>query len=215
MRFSVDGVLVLVGLSLSPLGTQGLVLPTATTTTASTARSTAAATFSSIDARPSWTSSALFASTAAAASAGEEVPMTSPEDKPLSSKATSEEKPSKQTTPAVSSKQKKTYQELRAEGGPLTVNTPIGALNPFALYYGITSILLGIPWFISCKICQLLYFITGNRFDKKVCMDMDNASLGVKNDTRIVIFDFLTLGPFLTTDFSHCQIQNSAASPSF
>ncbi|KAG7360983.1 1-acyl-sn-glycerol-3-phosphate acyltransferase [Nitzschia inconspicua] len=71
------------------------------------------------------------------------------------------------STTTVVTKKKKTYQELRAEGGPFTFNTPIGALNPFALYYGITSIVLGIPWFISCKLCQLLYFITGNRFDKK------------------------------------------------
>jgi hypothetical protein len=72
------------------------------------------------------------------------------------------------TSSTTTDKQKKTYQELRAEGGPLTFNTPFGALNPFAIYYGVNSILLGIPWFFSCKLCQLLYFLTGNRFDKKV-----------------------------------------------
>ena len=39
---------------------------------------------------------------------------------------------------------------------------------PFALYYGLLSIFLGIPWLIALKTCQLLYFITGNRFDPKV-----------------------------------------------
>jgi hypothetical protein len=65
-------------------------------------------------------------------------------------------------------KKKERLQELRKQGGPLTFNTPIGALNPFAIYYGLTSILLGIPWFISLKICSLFYFITRGRFDKKV-----------------------------------------------
>ena len=64
---------------------------------------------------------------------------------------------------------KKTLQDLRAEGGPFTFNTPIGALNPFALYYGITSVVLGIPWFIGCQICRFLSWITGGRFDPKVC----------------------------------------------
>jgi hypothetical protein len=63
---------------------------------------------------------------------------------------------------------KKTLKELRAEGGPLTFNTPIGALNPFAIYYGLVSIFLGIPWYFALKGCQLMYFITGGRFDKKV-----------------------------------------------
>mmetsp|Transcript_60557 Transcript_60557/g.148573 ORF Transcript_60557/g.148573 Transcript_60557/m.148573 type:complete len:237 (-) Transcript_60557:878-1588(-) len=64
---------------------------------------------------------------------------------------------------------KKTLQDLRAEGGPFTFDTPIGALNPFALYYGITSVVLGIPWFIGCQICRFLTWITGGRFDPKVC----------------------------------------------
>jgi hypothetical protein len=63
---------------------------------------------------------------------------------------------------------KKTLQELRAEGGPLTFNTPIGALNPFAIYYGLMSIFLGIPWYFALKGCQFMYLITGGRFDKKV-----------------------------------------------
>ena len=65
-------------------------------------------------------------------------------------------------------KKGKTLEQLRDEGGRLTVNTPIGALNPFALYYGLTSIFLGIPWYFALKTCQFLYWITGNRFDPKV-----------------------------------------------
>jgi hypothetical protein len=63
---------------------------------------------------------------------------------------------------------KKTLKDFRKEGGILTFNTPIGALNPFAIYYGLTSLVLGIPWFIALKSCQFLYWITGGRFDKKV-----------------------------------------------
>ena len=65
-------------------------------------------------------------------------------------------------------KKKKTLKELRKEGGPFSFNTPIGALNLFAVYYFFVSVALGIPWVISCKFCQLLYWITGNRFDPKV-----------------------------------------------
>eukprot|EP00429_Kryptoperidinium_foliaceum_P026601 CAMPEP_0176153418 /NCGR_PEP_ID=MMETSP0120_2-20121206/78372_1 /TAXON_ID=160619 /ORGANISM="Kryptoperidinium foliaceum, Strain CCMP 1326" /LENGTH=338 /DNA_ID=CAMNT_0017490477 /DNA_START=129 /DNA_END=1145 /DNA_ORIENTATION=- len=64
-------------------------------------------------------------------------------------------------------KTKKTWKELRKEGGPLTINTPIGALNPFALYYGFVSLLLGLPWLISLKACQLMYWITRGKFDPK------------------------------------------------
>jgi hypothetical protein len=63
---------------------------------------------------------------------------------------------------------KKTIKELRKEGGILTFNTPIGALNPFAIYYGLMSIFLGIPWYIAMKFTQLLYWISRGKFDKKV-----------------------------------------------
>ena len=63
---------------------------------------------------------------------------------------------------------KKSWKELRKEGGPFTLNTPIGALNPFALYYFFVSVGLGIPWFFICKFLQMMYWITGNRFDKQV-----------------------------------------------
>ena len=75
---------------------------------------------------------------------------------------------SEASTPEAPSKTKRTYKELRAEGGPFTINTPIGALNPFALYYFFVSVTLGIPWCILGSTCQFLYKITGNRFDPKV-----------------------------------------------
>ncbi len=71
------------------------------------------------------------------------------------------------SSPAVT-KKKKTIQDLRAEGGTLTINTPIGALNPFAVYYGFVSLALGLPWLVCLKTCQLLYFISRGRFDPKV-----------------------------------------------
>lgn len=65
-------------------------------------------------------------------------------------------------------KKKELWKQLRKEGGLFTFNTRVGALNPFAIYYGLVSILLGIPWFFALKCCQFMYFITGGRFDKKV-----------------------------------------------
>jgi hypothetical protein len=55
---------------------------------------------------------------------------------------------------------------IRKEGGRFTFNTKFGALNPYAIYYGLTSILLGIPWFMAMLMCQFFYFITGNRIDR-------------------------------------------------
>ena len=92
------------------------------------------------------TSSALFVSASAASTSGEGSP-----------------------SPATTSK-KKDWATLRKEGGPLTFNTPIGALNPFAIYYGLMSLFLGVPWFIALKLLQCMYFITGGRFDKNVSL---------------------------------------------
>lgn len=52
------------------------------------------------------------------------------------------------------------------EGGFLSFKTKYGYLNPFAIYYGVTSILLGIPWFFALCFCQILYKIAGERVDK-------------------------------------------------
>jgi len=56
---------------------------------------------------------------------------------------------------------------IRKEGGPLAFNTKYGALNPFAIYYGLVSILLGLPWFVALTACQLFYFVTRNKIDKQ------------------------------------------------
>jgi hypothetical protein len=72
------------------------------------------------------------------------------------------------TATSSNTSKKKAWKELRMEGGPLTINTPIGALNPYALYYFFVSVALGIPWVILCKCCQFMYWITGNRFDPEV-----------------------------------------------
>jgi len=64
-------------------------------------------------------------------------------------------------------KKKKTWKELRQEGGLLTINTPIGALNPFAVYYFIVSVGLGLPWLFFLKLTQIFYWITRYRFDTK------------------------------------------------
>jgi hypothetical protein len=58
--------------------------------------------------------------------------------------------------------------QIREEGGPFAFNTKYGALNPFAIYYGLTAIVLGLPWFAALTCCQLLYTITGGRVDKNV-----------------------------------------------
>jgi hypothetical protein len=56
---------------------------------------------------------------------------------------------------------------VRKEGGLFAFNTKYGGLNPFAIYYGLVSILLGIPWYFALTFCQLLYKISGNRWDQK------------------------------------------------
>ena len=65
-------------------------------------------------------------------------------------------------------KKKKSIKDFREEGGILSINTPIGALNPFAVYYGLLSLFLGVPWYIALKSCQFLYWVTRGKFDKKV-----------------------------------------------
>jgi hypothetical protein len=50
--------------------------------------------------------------------------------------------------------------------GLFTFKTKYGYLNPFAIYYGVTSILLGLPWFVVLTLCQIMYKITNNAWDK-------------------------------------------------
>jgi hypothetical protein len=51
-------------------------------------------------------------------------------------------------------------------GGFLSFKTKYGYLNPFAIYYGLTSILLGLPWFVALNMCQVLYAVSRNKLDK-------------------------------------------------
>ena len=61
----------------------------------------------------------------------------------------------------------KRMQQIRKEGEFLAFNTKFGALNPYAIYYGLVSIALGLVWFVALTFSQLFYKVTGGRFDKK------------------------------------------------
>jgi hypothetical protein len=63
-------------------------------------------------------------------------------------------------------KQQQRMDYIRSEGGQFSFHTKYGALNPFAIYYGMTSILLGLPWFVALTLYQFVQFITLGRFDK-------------------------------------------------
>jgi hypothetical protein len=56
---------------------------------------------------------------------------------------------------------------IRKEGGLFAFDTKYGALNPFAIYYGLTSILLGIPWFIALNLYQLFRVVTFGKIDTR------------------------------------------------
>ena len=63
-------------------------------------------------------------------------------------------------------KQQQKLEYIKSEGGRFSFNTKYGALNLFAIYYGLTSILLGLPWFAALTCYQLLQVITFGRFDR-------------------------------------------------
>jgi 1-acyl-sn-glycerol-3-phosphate acyltransferase len=65
---------------------------------------------------------------------------------------------------SIKGKQRLEY--IRQEGGRFSFNTKYGALNPFAIYYGVTSILLGLPWFVALTMYQFFQVITFGKFDK-------------------------------------------------
>lgn len=81
--------------------------------------------------------------------------------------ASSDGEDTAQLSPTQAKKEARRKQ-IREEGGPLAFNTKYGALNPFAIYYGLTAIVLGLPWLFALTCCQLLYTITGGRVDKHV-----------------------------------------------
>lgn len=72
--------------------------------------------------------------------------------------------------PPDQAKKEAKKKQVKEQGGQLAFNTKYGALNPFAIYYGVTSILLGLPWLAALTFCQLLYTITGGRVDKHVSL---------------------------------------------
>lgn len=52
------------------------------------------------------------------------------------------------------------------KGGFLSFKTKFGYLNPFAIYYGLTAIVWALPWFTALTMCQFMYKITNNKWDK-------------------------------------------------
>lgn len=64
-------------------------------------------------------------------------------------------------------KQQRRIQQIRKEGGMFAFNTKYGALNPFSIYYGITSIVLGFVWVAAITACDILYKLTGNKIDSR------------------------------------------------
>lgn len=64
-------------------------------------------------------------------------------------------------------KKKQQRKLIRQEGGLFAFNTKYGALNPFAIYYGLVAIFLGIPWFFALTFCQLFYFVTRGKVDQQ------------------------------------------------
>ena len=89
-------------------------------------------------------------------------------DRASSSSATTLLATTDSTPENIYAKKKKTMKELRAEGGIFTVNTPIGALNPYAVYYFFVSVTLGLPWVCLCKMWQFLHWLSRGRFDPRV-----------------------------------------------
>ena len=71
-------------------------------------------------------------------------------------------------TQKLETKKDQIWEKARSEGGLFTFNTKYGALNPYAIYYGLTSIFLGLFWYAALTGIQFLYFITGGRIDKRV-----------------------------------------------
>jgi len=67
----------------------------------------------------------------------------------------------------VKSAKEVNWKKAKAEGGPFTFRTKYGALNPYAIYYGVTSIFLGLFWYAALLGLDLLYFLSRGRFDKR------------------------------------------------
>ena len=50
--------------------------------------------------------------------------------------------------------------------GKFTFKTKFGYLNPYAVFYGFFSILYAIPWYSALTVCQIMYKLTNNTWDK-------------------------------------------------
>jgi hypothetical protein len=66
----------------------------------------------------------------------------------------------------VATKKLQLKSQIRKEGGLFAFNTKFGALNPYAVWYGVTSIVLGLFWFVALIGCELLYKVTNGKADK-------------------------------------------------
>ena len=71
------------------------------------------------------------------------------------------------TSAADTTKRYERSLQIRREGGPLAFDTKFGALNPFAIYYGLVSIGLGLVWFAALTLCEVMYKVTGGRVDTR------------------------------------------------
>lgn len=118
----------------------------------------------------------------------------------LSDSTTTLQSTADSTSEDLYAKKKKTLKELRAEGGITTFNTPIGALNLFALYYFFVSVTLGIPWVIFCKCWQIVHWLSRGRFDPKVRFAL-RPSIGSSSlpNTKILYSEMVIISPFLQT----------------
>lgn len=74
--------------------------------------------------------------------------------------------PSRQTPKLAATALNPSESDERSKPGLFAVKTKYGYINPFAIYYGVTAILLGIPWFVALNICQLFYKLVGKKLDK-------------------------------------------------
>jgi 1-acyl-sn-glycerol-3-phosphate acyltransferase len=70
-------------------------------------------------------------------------------------------------TPPTNSNSEDNNNNSNKKPGFLAFKTPAGYLNPYGIFYGLASYILGIPWFIALNLCQLIYKLTNYKFDTK------------------------------------------------
>jgi hypothetical protein len=67
----------------------------------------------------------------------------------------------------LSDKKEQLQKQIKEEGGRFAFMTKYGALNPFAIYWGIVSVGLGLVWLVAIESCRAFYFLTRSKIDKK------------------------------------------------